>query len=224
MADFLTKPLGRQPFKYLTDEAMGATQKDSVFRFCRNDWAGNYERSLNKIEDDSEILQDKNGLEIQPETRREASPHAAASSRRTDLSREGADTATQKIRGIQVSRKGGVPQDQGDAEFDPGSKQKTKSTEWPQAEASVNLLKAPKDVQGGMKKVSLVYCNTMMIPSATSQEEEFVCEDIDDFVKYEHHCLRVVEDTLLRDLKVEAKHYGRSIVLQSITSKVEREM
>jgi hypothetical protein len=64
-----------------------------------------------------------------------------------------------------------------------------------------------------LKKVSLIYCNTMMIPRASSQSEEIVCTDIDDFVKYEHHCSRIVEETLLRDFKVEAKQYGSVIVL-----------
>jgi hypothetical protein len=67
-----------------------------------------------------------------------------------------------------------------------------------------------------MKKVSLIYCNTMLIPTASSQNEEIVCTDIDDFVKYEHHCSRVVEEMMLRDLKVEAKQYGSVIVLHPL--------
>jgi len=35
-------------------------------------------------------------------------------------------------------------------------------------------------------------------------------------VKYEHHCSRVVEETMLRDLKVEAKQYGSVIVLHPL--------
>ncbi len=41
-----------------------------------------------------------------------------------------------------------------------------------------------------------------------------MCTDIDYFVKYEHHCSRVVEDVLTHDLKVEAKDYGSVILLK----------
>ena len=67
-----------------------------------------------------------------------------------------------------------------------------------------------------MKKVSLIHCNTMLIPSASQHDEEYICEDINDFIKCEQHCSRVVQDFVLRDLKIEAKVYGKVVLVNAI--------
>ena len=62
--------------------------------------------------------------------------------------------------------------------------------------------------------MSLVYCNAMMIQSAPGGPTEYVCDSIDDFLKYEHHRSLLEQETSERDLKVERKYYGNVVVLE----------
>jgi hypothetical protein len=64
-----------------------------------------------------------------------------------------------------------------------------------------------------LKKVALIYCNTMLVASATTQTQEIVCEDINDFIKYDHHYSRLVDETML---DVQTKQYGTVTVVSSI--------
>ena len=66
-----------------------------------------------------------------------------------------------------------------------------------------------------MLKLNLVYCNTMQVSTHSRGVEECICSDIDDFLKYEQHCARMLEGVVSTDLIVEAKQYGKLIVLQS---------
>ena len=56
----------------------------------------------------------------------------------------------------------------------------------------------------------------MMVPSASTQDEEYVCEDINNFIKCDQHCSRVVQDFVLRDLKIEGKLYGKVVLVNTI--------
>ena len=53
--------------------------------------------------------------------------------------------------------------------------------------------------------LNLVYCNTMQVSTHSRGVEECVCSDI----------ARMLEGVASTDLKVEAKQYGKVIVLQS---------
>jgi hypothetical protein len=64
-----------------------------------------------------------------------------------------------------------------------------------------------------VKKVALIYCNTMLVASATTQTQEIVCEDINDFIKYDRHYSRLVDETML---DVQTKQYGTVTVVSSI--------
>jgi hypothetical protein len=64
-----------------------------------------------------------------------------------------------------------------------------------------------------LKKVALIYCNTMLVASATTQTQEIVCEDINDFIKYDRHYSRLVDETML---DVQTKQYGTVTVVSSI--------
>jgi hypothetical protein len=59
-----------------------------------------------------------------------------------------------------------------------------------------------------------VYCNSMRVTSAPGGPTEFVCSDIDDFLKFERHRSLVCQETQERDLKVEKRNYGNVIVLE----------
>ena len=54
----------------------------------------------------------------------------------------------------------------------------------------------------------------MRVTSAPGGPTEFVCSDIDDFLKFERHRSLVCQETQERDLKVEKKNYGNVIVLE----------
>ncbi len=81
------------------------------------------------------------------------------------------------------------------------------------ANSNVSSKLAPNGVQGGMKKVALIYCNTMLVASATTQTQKIVCEDINNFIKYDHHYSRLVDETML---DVQTKQYGTVTVVSSI--------
>jgi hypothetical protein len=65
-------------------------------------------------------------------------------------------------------------------------------------------LKQPFPVCGNLKKIALIYCNTMLIASTKTQKEEIVCEDINDFIKYDRHYSRLVNKALL-DEQIQTK-------------------
>ncbi len=64
-----------------------------------------------------------------------------------------------------------------------------------------------------LKKVALIYCNTMLVASATTQTQEIVCKDINNFIKYDHHYSRLVDETML---DVQTKQYVTVTVVSSI--------
>jgi len=70
-------------------------------------------------------------------------------------------------------------------------------------------------VRGGMKKVHLVSCNTMRVQSALQDNNEYLCRDFDDFLKYEQHCSALIIDTLIREMKYETKQYEGLVILDS---------
>ena len=53
----------------------------------------------------------------------------------------------------------------------------------------------------------------MRIPSASGGHTEFICTDIDDFVRYEQYHSDLVSKVQEQDLKLERKQYGNVIVL-----------
>ena len=164
VADFLTKSLGRRPFKHLTDHAMGAKPKLDISLFSRNDWRWGFDKAHEHFSSGDEFDQARENQSV-----------AASSNTKAFAAR--------------INRN----QTEGENVFEDAS----------------------NDVQGGMLKLNLVYCNTMQVPTHSRDVEECICSDIDDFLKYEQHCARVLEGVVSRDLKVEAKQYGKVIVLQS---------
>ncbi len=66
-----------------------------------------------------------------------------------------------------------------------------------------------------VKKVHLVSCNTMMIPSTLQGSNEYVCRDFDDLINYEQHCPALIIDTLIREMKYETKQYEGLVILDS---------
>jgi hypothetical protein len=64
-----------------------------------------------------------------------------------------------------------------------------------------------------VKNVAFIYCNTMLVASATTQKQEIVCEDMNDFIKYDHHYSQLVDETVL---DVQTKEYGIATVVSSM--------
>ncbi len=67
-----------------------------------------------------------------------------------------------------------------------------------------------------LKKLHLVSCNVMMIPSNSDKEEEIICRDFNDFLSFEQHRSSLIIDTLNREMKFESKQYGNTTILDSI--------
>ncbi len=72
-----------------------------------------------------------------------------------------------------------------------------------------------------MKKVHLVSCNTMMVQSTLQDNNEYLCRDYDDFLKYEQHCSALIIDTLIREMKYETKQYEGLVILDSLPQSEE---
>ena len=72
------------------------------------------------------------------------------------------------------------------------------------------------EAQGGMKKVEcqetlkrveLVYCNTMRVPSTSGGPSTITCSDIEDFLRYEQHRLCINREYVENNMKVENNYY-----------------
>jgi hypothetical protein len=72
-----------------------------------------------------------------------------------------------------------------------------------------------------LKKVHLVSCNTMMVQSTLQDNNEYLCRDYDDFLKYEQHCSALIIDTLIREMKYETKQYEGLVILDSLPQSEE---
>ncbi len=72
-----------------------------------------------------------------------------------------------------------------------------------------------------LKKVHLVSCNTMMVQSALQDNNEYLCRDFHDFLKYEQHCSALIIDTLIKEMKYETKQYEGLVILDSLPQSEE---
>jgi hypothetical protein len=184
LADFLTKSLGRQPFQQLTSEAMGYTVKKDLHHYGKRDWKSAYHEE----HEQSTVASASYGILDEGEL-------TTLSKISSDL-----DKATDSVRAHQVT-------------IDSSRESQVMSLQPSFASFNGSSSLAPNGVQGGMKKVALIYCNTMLVASATTQTQEIVCEDINDFIKYDRHYSRLVDETML---DVQTKQYGTVTVVSSI--------
>ena len=77
------------------------------------------------------------------------------------------------------------------------------------------------EARGGMKKVELhqalkrvelIHCNAMRVPSMTSGPNTVICSDIDDFLRYEQHRFCLEKEYKETEMKVENKYYTEAVV------------
>ena len=66
--------------------------------------------------------------------------------------------------------------------------------------------------------VDLVNLNCMKIPAVSNDVECLICDTIEDYIKYEQHCLNIISQITSEDMKSENKYYGNVIVLKRICS------
>lgn len=87
------------------------------------------------------------------------------------------------------------------------------------AKAASNNVR-PDDTQGGMLKyghVTVSNINCMRVVIDKDRESKWiVCNDIDDYVRYEQHRLNIVAQVTAQDMKAEKQYYGNVIVLDSM--------
>lgn len=76
------------------------------------------------------------------------------------------------------------------------------------------------DVQGGMLKcmfVDTIYMNVMRVDTAYEGPNYLVCDDIEEYLRFEQHRSSVVQRIQEEELSVENRYYGEMISLQRVT-------
>ena len=68
------------------------------------------------------------------------------------------------------------------------------------------------------KLIDLVKLNCMRIQTDDEDTKCFVCDIVDDYIKYEHHRLNIVNQVKAEDMKAENKYYGNIIVLNRMST------
>jgi hypothetical protein len=76
------------------------------------------------------------------------------------------------------------------------------------------------DVQGGMLKcmfVDTVYMNVMRVDTAYEGPNYLMCDDIEEYLRFEQHHSSVVQRVREEDMSIENRYYGETITLQRVT-------
>jgi hypothetical protein len=231
VADFLTKSLGRGPFKELTREAMGYTTKTDISRFGNNNWRENYKQ---RFQDNTELIDEDSKFQASNEWNNDKNHGKFQNFTGTSIgdAQEARENNDDIIPAFDVTREGfaqGRTEEKAAAgstvELRLGNPTTSKqdiatvskvTVQLEQDTDGTHIQEGPhSSVRGGMKKVHLVSCNTMMVQSTLQGNNEYLCKDFDDFLKYEQHSSALIIDTLIREMKYETKQYEGLVILDS---------